>query len=289
MPVKRARSLLRAHPTHSEAEALVVDNEQVLSKTNRDMSTPPQEADEYDTDNDESANQQTSSSSSSGTTRAPIVSGNLVTTPTAPIVSGSSVVRTTSPIASGSSVTRTTAPIASGSSVTRPTAAIVSDNLMSYTAISLEAAVNILDGKILQMGNVIQNDPPISKKAAEQTQQTLFNLRTATILSDAVDAKLARLFLDQARDPKFSGTWQTHIQKKALILIRLRLHDVTFRSLVPQNEISIWPRKLVSHAGQPAEHSLLEIAEMVMKIYAPETAPQTKSIEQHCREAAFAY
>ena len=34
---------------------------------------------------------------------------------------------------------------------------------------------------------------------------------------------------------------------------------------------------------------MIEIAETIMKLYAPEAAPQTKSIDQRCREAVFAY
>jgi hypothetical protein len=143
--------------------------------------------------------------------------------------------------------------------------------------------------QIIQMGAVIHDDPPIPKRAPDQAQHTVFNMRNATILSDKVDEKLARAFLVQARDPTFIGTWQTHIQKTALRLIRYRLHDVMYRTIVPQNEISIWPKKLTAPAGQPLEHSLLVIAETIMKIYAPETAPQTKSIEQRCREAPFEY
>jgi hypothetical protein len=74
------------------------------------------------------------------------------------------------------------------------------------------------------MGNVIANDPPIPKRAAT-THHTVFNMRHAVILSDTVDAKLARAFLIQARDPAFEGHWSAHIQKTALRLIKLRLMD----------------------------------------------------------------
>ena len=34
---------------------------------------------------------------------------------------------------------------------------------------------------------------------------------------------------------------------------------------------------------------MIEIAETIMKLYAPEAAPQTKSIDPRCREALFGY
>jgi hypothetical protein len=88
------------------------------------------------------------------------------------------------------------------------------------------------------MGNIISNDPPIPKRAAT-THHTVFNMRHAVILSDTVDAKLARAFLIQARDQAFEGHWSAHIQKTALRLIKLRLMDEMYRTLVPENEISI--------------------------------------------------
>jgi hypothetical protein len=109
------------------------------------------------------------------------------------------------------------------------------------------------------------------------------------ILSDTVDAKLARLFLIQARDPAFEGHWSAHIQKTALRLIKLRLMDEMYRTLVPENEIAIWPRRLTAPPGEPLEFSMIAIAEIIVKIYAPETAPHVKSIDQRCREAPFEY
>ena len=154
----------------------------------------------------------------------------------------------------------------------------------------MREAANIMENNpILQMGNVVQNDLPISKRKAEQTEQTVFNMRHAVFLSDTVDEKLAKAFLIQARDPAFKGHYETHIQKTALRLIRLRLHDVTYRSLVPLHEIAIWPKKSTTPMGVTPEYSLLEIAEIIMKLYAPEAAPQTKAIDQRCREAPFAY
>jgi hypothetical protein len=138
------------------------------------------------------------------------------------------------------------------------------------------------------MGNVISNDPPIPKRAAT-THHTVFNMRHAVILSDTVDAKLARLFLIQARDPAFEGHWSAHIQKTALRLIKLRLMDEIYRTLAPENEIAIWPRKLTAPPGEPLEFSMIAIAEIIVKIYAPETAPHVKSIDQRCREAPFEY
>ena len=41
--------------------------------------------------------------------------------------------------------------------------------------------------------------------------------------------------------------------------------------------------------GITPQYSLLEIAEIIMKLYPPEAAPQMKAIDQRCREASFAY
>jgi hypothetical protein len=86
------------------------------------------------------------------------------------------------------------------------------------TLVANSIAANTAD--IIQMGNVISNDPPIPKRAAT-THHTVFNMRHAVILSDTADAKLVRLFLIQARDPAFEGHWSAHIQKTALRLIKL--------------------------------------------------------------------
>jgi hypothetical protein len=131
------------------------------------------------------------------------------------------------------------------------------------------------------MGNVISNDP--TPKRAATTHHTVFNMRHAVILSDTVDAKRARLFLIQARDPAFEGHWS------ALRLIKFRLMDETYRKLVPENEIAVWPRRLTAPPGEPLEFSVVAIAEIIAKIYAPETAPHVKSIDQRCREAPFEY
>jgi hypothetical protein len=98
------------------------------------------------------------------------------------------------------------------------------------------------------MGNVISNDPPIPKRSST-THHAVFNVRHAVILADTVDARLAKLFLVQVSDPTVEEHWSTHIQKTALRLIRLRLQDEMYRTLVPENEINIWPRRLSSPPG----------------------------------------
>ena len=138
------------------------------------------------------------------------------------------------------------------------------------------------------MGNVVQNDPHITKRAEDQTRRSAFKMSKSVILSDTVDERLAKAFLVQARDPTFDGQWGAYIQKQALRLIRLRLHDNTYRSLVPANAIHLWPRKNLL-TGNTEAYTMIEIAETIMKLNAPEAAPQTKSIDQRCREAAFAY
>ena len=135
-----------------------------------------------------------------------------------------------------------TAPTVLGSSVTNP-------------ALTMSEAADIMNSPILQMGSVVQNDPPIARRAPEQTEQTVFHMRHAVFLSDTVDEKLAKAFLIQARVPAFKGHYETHIQKTALRLIRLRLHDVTYRSLVPLHEIAIWPKKTTTPMGIIPQHS----------------------------------
>jgi hypothetical protein len=58
-----------------------------------------------------------------------------------------------------------------------------------------------------------------------------------------------------------------------------------YRTLVPENEIDIWPRRLSSPPGGKLEYSMITIAETIVKIY----APQVKSIDQRCREAPIEY
>jgi hypothetical protein len=65
--------------------------------------------------------------------------------------------------------------------------------------------------------------------------------------------------------------------------------DEMYRTLVPENEISIWPRRLTAPPGEALEFSTITIAETIVKIYAPETAPHVKSIDQRCRKAPFEY
>jgi hypothetical protein len=65
--------------------------------------------------------------------------------------------------------------------------------------------------------------------------------------------------------------------------------DEMYRTLVPENENSIWPRILTAPQEEPLEFPVITIAEIIVKIYAPETAPHVKSIDQRCREAPFEY
>ena len=262
MPPKRARSVPRENPTHSEAVALVQNPMQQLSETSGSQSIPAHndlddDIDEYQREaistyqNEEEINrfdreydeQQTTSSS---VPFREVVSGNLPS-----------------------------------SSMTAPS--FSSRDVVLGNGISTAAAST----DIIQMGNVVHNDPPIPKRVAETTHQTVFNMKNATTLTEVVDETLARKFLVQARDPSFTGHWTTFIQKKALRLIRYRLHDQAFRSLVPLNEVPIWPLRPPDHPL--TEYTMIQIAEIIFKIYAPETAPNVKSIEQRCREAPFEY
>ena len=157
MPSKK-RSLIRKYPVHSETESLRVNHDQVPSETSQDR-TQPQNTEEYvyDSDEDETVvNQKPTLSSSSTGTLAPIVLGNTVTENREPIVSDNRVETQVAPIVLGNPVTNTTAPIVSGNPVTN-------------SALTISEAANIMDQQILQMGNVVQNDPPIAKRAVEHT------------------------------------------------------------------------------------------------------------------------
>ena len=179
-------------------------------------------------------------------------------------------------------VARNTAPISLANPVANTTAPIGLANAVTNTAISLSAAADIMDHDILQMGNVVPNEPTIQ----DLTQQTVFNMRNAVFLTDTVNEILANSFLVQAQDPTSRGRWDSHIQPQALDLIRLRLHDENYRTLCPLEQIPIWPIRLPNLMGEPQQYTLLQIAETIQKLYAPEAAPQTKSIEQRCREVA---
>ena len=194
MPIKRARSLIRATPTQIQAAEIPSFTVQ------HDMSDEPTQLldneGEYVHDTDADDGQmlvdripQTSSSSATGTS-APIASGNSVTAIRAPIALGNLVENTMAPIALGNSVTNT--------------APIVSGNLVTNTAPLIAVAQDRETG-ILQMGNVIQNEPLNTKRAEEQPRRSVFNMSKAVILSDTVDERLAKAFLVQARDPTFDG------------------------------------------------------------------------------------
>ena len=185
MPISRTRSLIRATPTTRQT---IVQH---------DMSDEPtnllDNEGEYVYDTDADDNQmlvdripQTSSSSATGT------SGNSVTAIRAPIALGNLDENTMAPIALGNSVTNT--------------APIVSGNLVTNTAPLIAVAQNRETG-ILQMGNVIQNEPINTKRAEEQPRRSVFNMNKAVILSDTVDERLEKAFLVQTRDPTFDGQY----------------------------------------------------------------------------------
>jgi hypothetical protein len=50
-----------------------------------------------------------------------------------------------------------------------------------------------------------------------------------------------------------------------------------------------WPRRLTAPQGERLGFPMITITEIIVKIYAPETAPHVKSIDQRCREAPFEY
>jgi hypothetical protein len=107
------------------------------------------------------------------------------------------------------------------------------------------------------------------------------------VLFDVADETLTKRFLIQARDHIFYELWENHIQKNALRLIRLQPQDVMYRPLVPENETNIWPKRLTAFPGEKLEFSMITVAETTVKIYAPETAPQIKSID--CRPVPYGH
>jgi uncharacterized protein (DUF2164 family) len=114
---------------------------------------------------------------------------------------------------------------------------------------SLEENVNSNDADIIQMGNVVQNDFPnqqaIRKRSADQMQnsnQTLINVRDAVILVDLVNEELATKFYVQSPQPNFNLLISQVILPDALTMIRIRLKNSAFRSLVPHDEVLTWPK-----------------------------------------------
>ena len=241
MPPKRARSVPRGNPTHSEAAALIQNPIQQLSETSGSHSIPVHNDQEDDLEEyqreaistfqnkeeirrlDHECDQQSSTSSS--VPYRDIVSGNV-------------------PLSNSSTTTSVSREIVSGNSI-----------------------LNTVPSEILQMDNVVYNDVQLPKRAAETTHQTVFKMKAAVTLNDIVDESLARRFLVQARNNAFTGHWSTFIQKTALRLIRFRLYDHSFRTLVPKAEIDIWPLRPPDHP-KGLEYSMLQIAEIIFKIYA---------------------
>jgi hypothetical protein len=181
-------------------------------------------------------------------------------------------------------------PIATGNSATNPqaqSAATLVANSAAASPLGQSAATLVANSiaantaDIIQMGNVIANYPPIPKRAAT-THHTVFNMRHAIILSDTVDAK-------PSERPSFRGILVSTFSENSITPDKKRLMDEICRTLVPENEITIWPRRRTASPGEALEFSMITIAETIVKIYAPETAPHVKSIDQRCREAPFKY
>jgi hypothetical protein len=186
MVTKRTRSALRGNPTHSEAVALIQNSVQGLAETNRSHAHQQLEermpdeyefaysAGVYDSDEDASTQDQTSTSAS-----IPIALGKSVTEMPEPIpIASGNAVATSLPIVLGNSAT-TIIPIASGSSVTG-TIPIVSGNLVRTVPINTQAAATLAaierSAGILQMGNVVINDPPIPKRSANIILSTTLDM-----------------------------------------------------------------------------------------------------------------
>ena len=152
---------------------------------------------------------------------------------------------------------------------------------------SLEENVNSNDADIIQMGNVVQNDFPnqqaIRKRSADQMQnsnQTLINVRDAVILVDLVNEELATKFYVQSQQPNFNLLISQVILPDALTMIRIRLRNSAFRSLVPHDEVLTWPKDNMT---------MREVAEIIMRIYSSEVKNFNKTIEQQMRELPFGY
>ena len=235
MPSKRARSLILATPTElpTEIPSFKVNHR---SCDMSDEQTQRQNDDDfvYDSDLDPETNnnalripiQQTSSSSSMGIT-APIVSANQETERRAPVALDNAVEQM-APVVLGNVVTNATASLGLPNAVTSATnimAPIASANQVTNTAASLRAAADIMDPAILQIGNVVLEEQ--TRTITDLTHQTVFNMRTAVSLTDTVNETFAAKFL--------KGRWESHIQPHALFLIRLRLHDTTYRALSCKN------------------------------------------------------
>ena len=233
MPSKRVRTLVRATPLRQNG----------VNDTSDETSEEPnqhQNADDlvYDSDVESEAKQ-----------TAPIATANLVTEIRAHVVLGNRV-ENMAPVVLDNEVTNAMAPLMV-TSATNIMAPIATADQVTNSAASLRAAADIMDPSILQMGNVVRQDQ--TNTITDLTHQTVFNMRTAVSLTDTVNETLAAKFLVQARDPTFKGRWDSHIQPHALFLIRLRLHDPTYRTLCPLDEIPIWPNRLPNELGEPQQ------------------------------------
>ena len=151
---------------------------------------------------------------------------------------------------------------------------------------SLKENINSNDADIIQMGNVIQHDFPnqksIRKRSADQMQnltQTLIIARDAVILVDLINEELATKFYVQSQQPNFNLMISQVILPDALTMIRIRLLNSAFKSLVPRDEVLTWPKE---------DMTMREVAEVIMHIYSSKLK-NNKAIEQQIREVPFGY
>lgn len=104
------------------------------------------------------------------------------------------------------------------------------------------------------------------------------------VLSDTVDEEFARSLWRQARDTHVTYHWSQLITRTALRMIRFRLYDFQYRTIVHQRDIDTWPLR-----NDNTEPTLLQIAEVVLKMFDSKYSRGLKSIEEQCREYPFEY
>ena len=95
------------------------------------------------------------------------------------------------------------------------------------------------------------------------------------ILVDLVNEDLATKFYIQSQRPNFNLLISQVILPDALTMIRIRLRNSAFRSLVPHDEVLTWPKDNMT---------MREVAEIIMRIYSSEVKNFNKTIEQQMRE-----
>ena len=109
---------------------------------------------------------------------------------------------------------------------------------------------------IIQMGNVVNNDPPIRKRAAEAPRpQTLFNmLKEVQLKKGNINFATARAFKTQAEDPNCNLIWRQVIMEDGRREIAMMLVNPLHHNLCSADKKENWPAD--------SDLTLLQIADL---------------------------